>query len=259
MQLGQVVHLAREHRKRRLHRLDKGRIGQARRDRAAVVGVELDKRQVRFGADLFEHPAGVQLVLAGDHGLGRGPGQAGTLGDERGCQCAELLVMRDHARPPAAPGQARLRIGKAIEVKSDEPRVAGEREEVEAGMVELEVGSQRPGSDLIPIVGKQRSDARPARHRSPPFDAASRRPIDRERVRGRVRERVRGQGFGQHQQGLWRTRRCSVTGEAPASASIGSAQGSARQAESLHRLDGCKGARPRSRQASTLRDRLDVA
>ncbi len=159
VQLALVAHRPCQHRERGLHRLDVARIGQARRHRAAVVRVEFFEGDVGLGADALQHAPRMQLVLAGDDRLGRGAGQAGGFGHQRGAECAELLVVRDHAGPAAiasAPGLAR---GETGQVEADQARVAGEGKQVEAGAVEAEVRPQVTVGAGVPVVVEEQADA----------------------------------------------------------------------------------------------------
>ena len=158
-QLGVAGHVPRQDREGRLHRLDEGRVGQAGRDRRAVFGVEHRAGQRHVGADLLHHLPCMQLVLAGEHRLGPRPGQAGPLGDERGGQRAELLVMRHHTGPASSPRTTGLRGGEALEIEADEASVARKAEEIEAGAVETLPPAEAVVCQRVPVVVEQQADA----------------------------------------------------------------------------------------------------
>ncbi len=158
VQLGLAVDPPRQHRERRLHRLHIARVGQAVGHRAAVARVQRGERQAGLGAHLLQHLARMQLVLAGQDGGHRRAGQAGGLGHQGGGQRAELLMVRHHAGPATRPGAPRLCRRKALQVEADQPRIAGEREQVEPRFVELE-GVSLPGkAQRVPVVVEQQAD-----------------------------------------------------------------------------------------------------
>ena len=157
-----VRHLARQHRERGLHRLDEGRIREALGDRAAVARLERRERDVRLRCDPLHHAARVQLVLGGQDALGRRARQPEPLGDQRGGERAELLVVRQHAAPAEPPAARRLPVGEALDVEADQRAVAREREQVEAGGVEpRDARAPEPLERVaVPVVGEQPADAR---------------------------------------------------------------------------------------------------
>ena len=93
LQLGMAGHLARQHRERRLHRLDIARVGQAEGHVVAIRHIERGKADIGLGGHLLQHAPGMQLVLGRQHRLRRGTGQAQLLGHQRGGQRAKLLVV----------------------------------------------------------------------------------------------------------------------------------------------------------------------
>ena len=140
-QFGAVVHLARQHREGRLHRLDEdaGSRGPCGTGFAVVRRRAAAKRHIGLGRHLLQHLARVQLVLAGQHRLHRRARPAHALGQQGGGQGAELLVVGGHRLPAGAGGpRAARRSTKRLQVEAGQAGVAGKTEQVEAGAVDRE-------------------------------------------------------------------------------------------------------------------------
>ena len=161
LQLVAAIDTPGQHREGRLHRFDEAGVTQPLGDRIAVGAGELGEAQVRLGADPLQDPAGVQLVLAGDDRLGRCPRQPRRLSDERRCQGPELVLMRDHARPAAAAGPARLGLGKAVEVEAEQAQVARGRRRDRT--LRDRTGPRSPCSRAWATASKSWSNRRPTR------------------------------------------------------------------------------------------------
>ena len=160
VQLSLVGHPSRQHRKRRLHRFDIGRIANAVRHRAAITGIECGKRHIGLEAHLLQHLARMQLVLAGQDGGHRCTGQAGLLGHQGCRQGTKLFVVRHHTGPASFLGTPCLARRKALQIKADEPGVAGKGEQVKPSGVELELTGQPAKTQRVPVVVEKQPNTR---------------------------------------------------------------------------------------------------
>jgi hypothetical protein len=107
-----VAHLARQHRKRRLDRLDEYRIGDVVGHRFAVARGHQYEAGVGLGRDLLQHVACVQLVLAGQHSIHRCARPAHALGQQCRGQGAELFVVGGNRLPSGCAACAAARGGR---------------------------------------------------------------------------------------------------------------------------------------------------
>ena len=162
-----AVHLARQHRERRLHRLDIGGVVQALWHVVAIGHIQGLEGDVGLGRHRLQHPSRMQLVLGGQHRFGRGAGQAQVLGHQGCGQRAELLMVGQHGGPAVAGTAPGLAGGKAQQVEVDQRGIAGEAEQVEAGTVKAGLAAQAGKGLGVPIVVEQQADLRQlgARHR----------------------------------------------------------------------------------------------
>lgn len=143
----------------RLHVARKAQIPCRGGCRQRVEGAE---GHVRLRAHALQHPPGMQLVLAGQDGLGRRAGQAAALGHHRRAQRALEFMMREHRRPAVAPRGTGLQVGKAIEVEGGHARLAQQAAGLQAAPVELQAGALEPRmrQGVIVLVEQQADAAR---------------------------------------------------------------------------------------------------
>lgn len=83
---GALVYAPRQYREGAARRLHMARIAQGVGDAAHLQRVDYAETDIRVRTGLLEQLPHVQLVLAGEDGLGRGAGQAAALGHQRGRQ-----------------------------------------------------------------------------------------------------------------------------------------------------------------------------
>lgn len=144
---------------RRLHVARKAQILCRGGRRQRVEGAE---GHVRLGAYPLQHPPCMQLVLAGQDGLGRRAGQAAALGHHRRAQRTLEFMMREHRRPAVAARGTGLKIGKAVEVEGGHARLAQQAAGVQAAPVELQAVAleTRMRQGVIVLVEQQADAAR---------------------------------------------------------------------------------------------------
>ncbi len=155
-----VLHAPRENGKRAARRLDVARKAQAvggvgRRQRIDAV-----KRDIGFRTDLLQHRARVQLVLAGEDGLGRGARQPAALGHQRCAERALEFVMRQHPRPAMAARRSGLHVGEAVEVEGGHAELAQQAAAMKTAAVEAEAGALEPRvRQRVIVLVEQQADA----------------------------------------------------------------------------------------------------
>ena len=116
-----------QYRKSRFDRFGKLGVAEACRYRLAVGNVQRLERKIGLRANPLQHLAGIQLVLAGEHGLHRCAWPTHTFCQQSGCKRAELLVVRDDGLPTRAAGSPLQAIYKTVHVEPGQPRIAWKR------------------------------------------------------------------------------------------------------------------------------------
>jgi hypothetical protein len=151
----------REHRERRLDRLDEA--GQLERELVAAADRVRESREARrgFGCDLGEALARVELVLRGEHHARVVAGQAELLGDHGGDQRAEVLVVAEYAVDPLVAKARHDVVHEAKHIEPAELQVLREAEQVEPGVDEFVAAGvlRAPELEPVPFLRKQDEDA----------------------------------------------------------------------------------------------------
>lgn len=117
---------------------------------------------VRLGAYALQHPPRMQLVLAGEDGLGRCAGQAAALGHHRRAQRSLEFMVREHRHPAVAARGTGLQIGEAVEIEGRHARLAQQAAGVQAAAVEMQARSleTRMREGVVVLVEQQADAAR---------------------------------------------------------------------------------------------------
>ena len=160
-ELFDAIHAPREHRVRRLDRLDEQRIRQRRRGRG-VDGPGKDAIARRcLGQRGRGQLAGERLVLGTDDRHRVGSGKPEPLCDHRRNQGAVLLVRADDTGDAGTPVSPYETIDETPHVEPEDLRIFREAKQVKALANHLELATQRGVSlqcTAVPAVGKQKEE-----------------------------------------------------------------------------------------------------
>jgi hypothetical protein len=160
LQLGVVVHRTRQHRERRLHRLDEAREARGRGECPRRIRREAAAWHVGFRRDLLQHLCGRRALCCAVSmastacPASRMRSASSAAASAPNCSCCEATPLQPSRLEPAAP----VRRHEASQVEPDQPRVAWEREQVETGFVQLNA-PRRSGTgmaDRVPVIVEQR-------------------------------------------------------------------------------------------------------